>query len=356
LDECRRHCHIPEILLFDPTHFNNYAHRPSRVAGSQGETAAQEVTVRRRYLPSLERLRALHEVARTGGFSAAGQALALTQPAISNQIRQLEQLLGVILLERAGKTARPTREGEVLIAAAARAFAELETAMDDIARMRAEVAGTLVLAAGATATTHLLPPVLADLRVRHPAIEVRVLTGNTTDLMPGLLDGAIDLGVLTDAIDDPRLARRHFFRDRLVCITPPGESPPTPVVASRDLAGRQLMLYERAGSIRHAIDAWLGPTDRHCSRITDLGSAAAQVAFVRAGLGWSIISEIAVREEAAARHLEVVALDPPLFRDLVLAWRSDRAARPVLAAALDVFGTHAASPAPGQSGERRKGG
>jgi len=216
--------------------------------------------VRRRYLPSLERLRALCEVARTGGFSAAGQALALTQPAISNQIRQLEQLLGVTLLERAGKIARPTREGDILIAAAARAFAELETAMDDIARMRAEVAGTLVLAAGATATTHLLPPVLADLRVRRPAIEVRVLTGNTTDLMPGLLDGAIDLGVLTDAIGDPRLARRHFFRDRLVCITPPGESPPTPVVASRDLAGRQLMLYERR--IDPACDRCLARSDR----------------------------------------------------------------------------------------------
>jgi DNA-binding transcriptional LysR family regulator len=298
--------------------------------------------MRRRYLPSLERLRALCEVARTGNFSAAGQAMALTQPAVSNQIRQLEKLLGVSLLERGGKTARPTREGEVLIAAATRVFAELETAMDDIARMRAEVSGTLVLAAGATATTHLLPAVLADLRVRHPAIEVRVLTGNTVDLMPGLLDGTIDLGVLTDAISDPRLARRHFFRDRLVCITPPGEAPAAPHIASRDLAGKQLMLYERAGSIRQAIDTWLGLADRQRIRVTDIGSAAAQVAFVRAGLGWSIISEIAVQQDAAARHLDVVPLDPPLFRDLVLTWRSDRAARPVIAAALDVFTAHAA--------------
>ena len=298
--------------------------------------------MRRRYLPSLERLRALCEVARTGNFSAAGQVMALTQPAVSNQIRQLEQLLGVSLLERTGKTTRPTREGEVLIAAATRVFAELETAMDDIARMRAEVSGTLVLAAGATATTHLLPVVLADLRVRHPAIEVRVLTGNTADLMPGLLDGTIDLGVLTDAISDPRLARRHFFRDRLVCITPPGEAPAAPHIASRDLVGKQLMLYERAGSIRQAIDAWLAPADRQRIRVTDIGSAAAQVAFVRAGLGWSIISEIAVQQDAAARHLDVMALNPPLFRDLVLAWRSDRAARPVIAAALDVFTAHAA--------------
>ncbi len=300
--------------------------------------------MRRRHLPSLQRLRALCEVARTGKFSAAGDALALTQPAVSNQVRELEQLLGVSLLERAGKTARPTREGEVLIAAAVRAFAELETAMDNIARMRAEVAGTFVLAAGATATTHLLPPVLAELRLRHPAIEVQVRTGNTADLMPGLLDGMIDLGVLTEAIAEPRLARRHFFRDRLVCITPPREAPAALAVAPRDLAGRRLVLYERAGSIRQAIDVWLGATNRQRIRVTDIGSAAAQVAFVRAGLGWSIISEIAVREDAAAHRLDVVALDPSLFRDLVLAWRPDRATRPVIAAALDVFAAHAAPP------------
>jgi DNA-binding transcriptional LysR family regulator len=66
----------------------------------------------RRHLPSLERLRALREVARLGGFSAAAKALGLTQPAVSNHVRLLEQQLGLKLLERIGKTARPTREGE----------------------------------------------------------------------------------------------------------------------------------------------------------------------------------------------------------------------------------------------------
>jgi DNA-binding transcriptional LysR family regulator len=117
----------------------------------------------RRHLPSLERLRALREVARLGGFSAAARALGLTQPAVSNHVRLLEQQLGLKLLERIGKTARPTREGETLIAASARAFAEIDRAMDEIARANAAVSGPLVLATGATATTHLLPPVMADL-------------------------------------------------------------------------------------------------------------------------------------------------------------------------------------------------
>ena len=117
----------------------------------------------RRHLPSLERLRVLREVARLGGFSAAAKALGLTQPAVSNHVRLLEQQLGTKLLERIGKTARPTREGETLIAASARAFGEIDRALDEVAGANAAVGGPLVLATGATATTHLLPPVMADL-------------------------------------------------------------------------------------------------------------------------------------------------------------------------------------------------
>lgn len=297
----------------------------------------------RRHLPSLERLRALREVARLGSFSAAAKALSLTQPAVSNHIRLLEQQLGTKLLERIGKTARPTREGETLIVASARAFGEIDRAMDEIARANASVSGPLVLATGATATTYLLPPVMADLRRRHPGIDLRVITGNTLDMIPGLLDGSVDLGLLTAPVRDRHLRSRFFFRDRLVCIAPPGEAPTAKAIRPRDLEGRQLFLFDRAGSIRRAVDAWLDAADRKRIRIGDIGSAEALTAFVRAGLGWSIVSEITARDAAAAGRIDLRLLSPPLFRDLVLVWRADRATRPVIAAALDVFSSHAAS-------------
>lgn len=297
--------------------------------------------MRRRDLPSLDRLRTLREVARRGGFSAAADALALTQPAVSNQVRQLEELVGARLLERTGRMVRPTREGAALIAAAERAFGEIEAAMDAIARQRAEVSGTLVVAAGGTATRHLLPAVVADLRDQYPAIELRILTGNTKELVPGLRDGTIDLGVLTGGVELTSLATRAFFRDTLVCVTPPGEAPAAGPVRAAMMEGRQMLLYDRGGSIRRAVDAWLAAADPRRLRLTDLGSTDAQLAFVRAGFGWSIVSEIAAREEAASGHLDLRPLDPPLARDLVLAWRPDRACRPVIAAALAVFVAHA---------------
>lgn len=297
----------------------------------------------RRYLPSLDRLQALREVARTGGFSAAAETLGLTQPAVSNQIRQLEEQVGASLLERIGKTAKPTTEGEMLIGAAARAFAELETALDEIARLRAEVAGALVLATGATATKHLLPPVVADLRRRHPGIELRILTGNTAEPIGGVRDGSIDLGLFTAPIDEAALATRFFYRDRLVGIMPTAQAPGTRSIGPRDLEGRQLVLFDRAGSIRQAVDRWLAHADRRRIRATDIGSADAQIAFVRASYGWSIVSEIAAREDAAAGRIAMRPLAPALSRDLVLVWRQDRAQRPAISAALAIFTAHAAA-------------
>jgi DNA-binding transcriptional LysR family regulator len=299
------------------------------------------VITTRRHLPSLERLRALREVARLGGFSAAAKALGLTQPAVSNHIRLLEQQLGTRLLERIGKTARPTPEGETLIAASSRAFAEIDRAMDEIARAKAAVSGPLVLATGATATTHLLPPVMADLRLRHPGIDLRVITGNTVDLIPGLLDGSTDLGLVTAPVRHRQLRTRFFFHDRLVCIAPPGQAPATRTIRPHDLEGRQLFLYDRGGTIRRAADAWLGAANAKHIRVSDIASAEAMTAFVAAGLGWAIVSEVAAREAAAAGRIDLFGLAPPLFRDLVLVWRVDRATRPVIAAALAVFASHA---------------
>jgi DNA-binding transcriptional LysR family regulator len=295
----------------------------------------------RRHLPTLERLQALREVARSGAFSAAAAALGLTQPAMSNRIRHLEQEVGASLLERIGKSARPTAEGNLLIAATSRAIAELETALDEITRLRSEISGRLVIATGATATKYLLPSAAADLRARYPAIDLTILTGNTTDLIPGLLDGSIDLGLLTAPIHQPQLDSRLFHRDRLVCVTPPAQAPTPRLVGPSDFEGRQLVLYDRGGSIRRAVDAWLDAANRARIRVTDIGSADAQLAFVESGFGWSIISEIVTRERAAAGRIDVRGLTPPLFRDLVLVWRSDRVTRPIIAAALAVLANHA---------------
>ncbi len=111
-------------------------------------------------------------VARHRSFSGAARALALSQPSVSNQVSALEREIGARLLEREPGGLRLTREGEILLEHAERAFAELEAGRQALHDLRGVVGGRVRVGTGATASIHLLPPVLGRLRARYPAIEL----------------------------------------------------------------------------------------------------------------------------------------------------------------------------------------
>lgn len=127
-------------------------------------------------------VRTLQEVVRRGSFSRAAEDLHLSQPAARLHIRQLEDKVGLALVERVGKRASPTRAGETLLEHAERAFAELEAARQALQDLRGVVGGRLRVGTGATASIHLLPPVLRRLHARYPAIELVVVTGNSREV------------------------------------------------------------------------------------------------------------------------------------------------------------------------------
>jgi DNA-binding transcriptional LysR family regulator len=291
----------------------------------------------RKTYPSLSRLRALQSVCRTGSFSAAAAELLLTQPAVSTQIRQLEEETGVPLVERVGKSAKATPAGDLLIACAADMFSRFDATLQGIMEMRGEVMGRVLIGAGGTATAYLLPGILADLERRYPKVEARVSTGVTPSLVHALVDATLDVGILTAPVSDPRLAQEPFFADRLVCITPPDAEVGTGPIRPRDLSDQRLILYARGGMIRAAVDSWLAPADGSSFRILEIGDAEAQKSFVRAGFGWSIISEMSVVDEAERGLVQIVPLAPPLSRQLITVWRRDRTANPVIRATREML-------------------
>src|SRR5260370_22511155 len=127
-------------------------------------------------------VRTLREIARHGSFSRAAESLHLSQPAVSLHMRHLEARCGTALLERVGKRAFPTRAGTVLLEHAGRAFAELDRAQEALHQLRGVVAGRLRLGTGATASIHLLPPLLPGLRARYPGLELVRGTGNAPEI------------------------------------------------------------------------------------------------------------------------------------------------------------------------------
>jgi DNA-binding transcriptional LysR family regulator len=279
-------------------------------------------------------VRTLQAIARSGSFSRAGETLHLSQPAISHHVRHLERAVGVPLLIRRGRRASPTEAGAVLLDHAGRAFKVLDEAREAIQRLQGRVAGRVSVGTGATASIYLLPGLLRRLRARHPQLELVIVTGNAGEIASAVSRGELDVGLVTLPVSVGRsLAVSLFYVDRLVAIAPPGRQwrRRTPMTAA-ELSREPVILYERGGTIRRVVDDWFR-RGRATPRVAmELGNAEATKKLVGAGLGLSVVSEVAAKAEARAGALNLIPLRPALYRRIGIVRRRDRAPRPALLA------------------------
>ena len=204
-------------------------------------------------------LRTLQAIARHNSFSRAARALNLTQPAVSMQVRHLEQALGLPLLERVGKRAFPTRAGEVLLAAHAdRALREArKRARSACRRLRGVVAGRVRLGTSASISIYLLPPALRRFRMRYPEVEIVIVTGNAAEITRAVVANDLDVGIVSMPVRDRELVVTPFFRDELVAIAPPEWKGRRPrAVDAATVAAHPLILFEAGATLRRVIDGW----------------------------------------------------------------------------------------------------
>ncbi|HKQ61687.1 MAG TPA: LysR family transcriptional regulator [Candidatus Polarisedimenticolaceae bacterium] len=279
-------------------------------------------------------VRTLQAIARSGSFSRAGETLHLSQPAISHHVRHLERELGVPLLIRRGRRASPTEAGVILLEHAGRAFKVLDEAREAIQRLRGRVAGRVSLGTGATASIYLLPALLRRVRARHPQLELVVVTGNSGEIASAVSRGELDVGIVTLPVPVGRsLHVSLFYVDRLVAIGPPGpRRRGRRLVTASELAREPVILYERGGTIRRVVDDWFRRGRATPNVVMELGNAEATKKLVGAGLGFSVVSEVAVKAEARTGALSVIPLRPALHRKIGIIRRRDRAPRPALQA------------------------
>jgi DNA-binding transcriptional LysR family regulator len=201
----------------------------------------------------LRQLSALVAIADTGTFSAAADALHTVQSNVSTHIARLERELGVTLVDRAG--GRLTEEGEVVVARARRVAAELEALQADVASLRDEVSGPARMGVIGTTARWLVPAVLSAMEATHPKVNVSVLEGNNTSLVPQLSAGAIEVAIVNAPIDDPDLILEPLYDEDLVLVVPPdhplaGHSE----VRMADLDGHELLLGPSGTAFRSDLD------------------------------------------------------------------------------------------------------
>src|SRR5262249_41121380 len=191
-----------------------------------------------------------------------------------------------------------------------------------------------------------LPPARAPaprVRARYPELDLVVVTGNSSEIAAAVSRGELDVGIVTLPVPSGRgLAISPFYVDRLVAIAPPGRPwrRRAPMTAG-ELAREPVILYQRGGPIRRVVDDWFrrGPATPRVAM--ELGNAEATKKLVGAGLGLSIVSEIAVKAEVKAGALSLIPLRPALHRRIGIVRRRDRAPRPALLAVLTALETTA---------------
>lgn len=274
---------------------------------------------------NLDHLVTFRMVISRGSFSGAAEALGISQPAVSLQIRQLEQVFQVRLIERTSRGIKPTPAGMTLSEHSMKIDAAVGAAVESVSLHSDEITGTVVVGTGATACIHLLPPLLQQLRLSHPLLKVDVRTGNTSDIVRGVEENRIDIGLVTLPAAGKCLSVSPLGTDEFV------------VIMEKDLSGRSatplspddllplpLIIFEPGSGTRSLIDEWFRDAGYAARPVMELGSIEAIKRMVRAGLGYSIVPRMAVEDMEEREGLSLHSMVPPHYRTLGTIMREDR--------------------------------
>jgi len=264
---------------------------------------------------NLDQLRALEAVVALASFTGAARQLNLSQSAVSVQIRELEDRLGVRLVERLGKKAYATAAGREVIEHARRISKETDAIASAMRRLRDGWIGRVHIGSTLTALMYLLPPVLKKLHTAHPGIDLLVTNSPTTGMVERVLRNEMDIGLVTLPVEDNRLAITPLRVEPLVAILP-ASTRGVPKEITPDYVASQFLVLE-TGAVSVLVQGWLS-ADR--PRIPQASMRVSEVEAVKvvvgAGLGIAIVPAMSVAR--SSDDIIVRPLNPPLSRTLAL--------------------------------------
>jgi DNA-binding transcriptional LysR family regulator len=284
---------------------------------------------------TFRQLRVFTEVAKHLSFSRAAEALHLTPPAVTMQVKELEGHVGLPLFERQGRQVQLTMGGEYFLVYAKRLLSTLKDADNVMARFKRVETGVLTIGLLSTAG-YFLPSLLARFRTEHPGVDVRLdVTRDLTKLLDRLHSNEIDLAVMGRPPKEYALRSEPFAAHPMVFICPPGHPllgvghPPLDALVHYPLVAREL-----GAEVRHALDNFLRD-NRLARRIAmEIPSNETVKAAVMAGLGIGFISRHAVSAELRGGQLHTVDFEgTPIVRT----WNLVHQVSKVLSPAAEAF-------------------
>lgn len=273
-----------------------------------------------------DQLETFLEVARTLSFSRAAEKRFRTQPAISSQIRALEEEVGARLFDRSGGKVSLTAAGKTFqnyVEEALMARRNVITAMAELERIPR---GELVVAANEGTSLHILPEVFAEFKRQYPTVSVNIMRSEHPKIMEHVIDNTVDFGVVSLPVNDNRMQVVIIHRDDAVLIAAPSHpAAKLKQPALADLAPYPLVL-PKVGRTRDALEAAFHQRGLKMNVAMELDSSELLKRFVAAGVGIGFIARSNVVEDVQAGVLIAMPVqDLQIRRDLALVFRKDKA-------------------------------
>lgn len=270
----------------------------------------------------LRQFRVFVEVARLGSFTRAAEQLRIAQPAVSISIRKLEEELDVTLFNRQEKNVSLTTEGETLLTHANRIMEDFAAAEAEMAELRGLTKGEVRIGIPPMMSSYYFPLIIKNFRQRYPNLKLSVRGEGAASIQRLITRGEIDMGVIAGQKIPEGLEWQHFLREEIVACVPP----------DHPLAGRESVtleeflqepqiLFKEGYYMRELIDELVEERDLSPQFVFETNLFSLVRSLIKQRLGVSTFLRMVVTGDD---ELAAVSFDPPLYIDLVIAWKANR--------------------------------
>lgn len=273
---------------------------------------------------TLKQIRYFDALARELHFGRAADACSVTQPALSMQIHEMEQNLGLALVERTRSGVQLTGKGEHIAARCARILGDVRDLIAYAQHANTILAGALRLGVIPSIAPYLLPPLLPLLREAYPELELHVRETQTQVLTDELLEGKLDVLLLALPVKHADLTNRVLFEDRFLLAVPKDRKLSGRVRATKELIEHErLLLLEEGHCLRDQALTYCNLQQVDAVNTFGASSLATIVEMVSAGYGITLLPEVSIGIEERGRDITLVRfVEPEPFRTIGLVWRS----------------------------------
>jgi LysR family hydrogen peroxide-inducible transcriptional activator len=270
---------------------------------------------------TLRQLRYFEALTRHGHFGRAAEACSISQPALSMQIREMEEALGGALLERSARQVALTQFGEELIQRVRDILRSVDELGDFARASQDRLAGRLRVGMIPTIAPYLLPKVIENLARLHPELDIHVRETLTPKLIKEVAEGRLDTAIVALPVSETSLTEVALFTENFLLVRP-GEDKGTPVPSSEMLREMRLLLLEEGHCFRDQALSFCNMQSSPPREVLDASSLSTLVQMVGAGIGVTLIPEMAVAVETRSAPVSVARFkNPQPSRTIGMVWR-----------------------------------